>query len=286
MIVDAQVHIWAADRPDRPWRPGEAHRAHREVPLSAQALLEEMDAVGVDRAILVPPSWEGDRNDLVLEAARTHPDRFGAFGRIPVVEAQGRAEFGDLAQAPGLLGLRFTFHKEKSLQEFLDGVPEWLWSAAQAAEIPVMVHAPRALHRVEKLARDYPRLRIIVDHMGMERPHQDAAAFAHLPDLLRLAACPNIAVKATALPSYSSEAYPYPALMDPIRQVVRRFGASRVFWGSDMTRVDAPYRQIVTHFTEAMPFLSEADKALIMGGALCDWLGWSMDAELAAEPMR
>jgi predicted TIM-barrel fold metal-dependent hydrolase len=32
MIVDSQVHIWAADTPERPWPPGEAARAHTPIP--------------------------------------------------------------------------------------------------------------------------------------------------------------------------------------------------------------------------------------------------------------
>jgi len=33
------------------------------VPFSKDDLLREMDAAGVQRAVLVPPSWEGERND-------------------------------------------------------------------------------------------------------------------------------------------------------------------------------------------------------------------------------
>jgi L-fuconolactonase len=40
-----------------------------------------MDAAGVARVVIVPPSWEGDRNDLALAAARLHPDRFAVMGR-------------------------------------------------------------------------------------------------------------------------------------------------------------------------------------------------------------
>ena len=82
MIVDSQVHIWAADTPERPWPPGEAARAHTPTPLTAESLLEKMDAAGVTRAVLVPPSWEGDRNDVVLAAAQRYPDRFAVMGRI------------------------------------------------------------------------------------------------------------------------------------------------------------------------------------------------------------
>jgi L-fuconolactonase len=57
VIVDAQVHIWAADTPDRPW-PGNRSHAHRPGSFLADELLKEMDAAGVARVIIVPPSWE------------------------------------------------------------------------------------------------------------------------------------------------------------------------------------------------------------------------------------
>ena len=86
-IVDAQVHIWGADTPERPWPPGQAHRAHRPQPFSKDDLLAAMAAAGVDRAVIVPPSWEGDRNDLALAAAQAHR----ALGKtVRVLEASAR----------------------------------------------------------------------------------------------------------------------------------------------------------------------------------------------------
>ena len=41
MIVDSQLHIWAADTPERPWPPGQAARAHQPTPLTAEKLLEK-----------------------------------------------------------------------------------------------------------------------------------------------------------------------------------------------------------------------------------------------------
>src|SRR2546427_9155279 len=80
-IVDAQVHIWGADTRDRPWPPGRAHQAQKPYPVTRDLVLAGMKEAGVDRAVLVPPSWEGDRNDLALEAARLYPDRFAVMGR-------------------------------------------------------------------------------------------------------------------------------------------------------------------------------------------------------------
>jgi hypothetical protein len=34
------------------------------------------------------------------------------------------------------------------------------------------------------------------------------------------------------------------------------------------------WRQCVTLFTEELPWLSERDKELTMGDALCTWIGW------------
>ena len=78
-ITDSQVHVWGADTPDRPWPPGRAHQAQKPYPVTKDMLRNAMDEAGVARVVIVPPSWEGDRNDLALEAARLHPDRFAVM---------------------------------------------------------------------------------------------------------------------------------------------------------------------------------------------------------------
>src|ERR687895_1355853 len=98
LIVDSQVHIWGADTPERPW-PKRAE-PHRPVPLGEEELLREMDAAGVDRVVIVPPSWEGDRNDLALEAARLHPDRFAIMGRLAIQKPESRALVADWKKQP------------------------------------------------------------------------------------------------------------------------------------------------------------------------------------------
>jgi predicted TIM-barrel fold metal-dependent hydrolase len=72
-IVDAQVHIWGADTPERPWPAGNAHRAHRPLPFSKDDLLAEMAAAGVDRAVIVPPSWRATATTSRLRRRRRIP---------------------------------------------------------------------------------------------------------------------------------------------------------------------------------------------------------------------
>ena len=101
-IVDSQVHLWAADTPDRPWPPGRAAQAQKPYPVTKEALLLQMDLAGVSRVVIVPPSWEGDRNELALEAARLYPDRFAVMGRIALEKPESRALVADWKKPPGM----------------------------------------------------------------------------------------------------------------------------------------------------------------------------------------
>src|SRR5574341_2155722 len=113
LVTDSQVHIWGADTRARPWPAGRAHQAQKPYPVTKDMLLAEMDEAGVDRVVLVPPSWEGDRNDLALEAARRHPDRFAVMGRLALDRPESRALVDGWRSQPGMLGMRFTFHSEQ-----------------------------------------------------------------------------------------------------------------------------------------------------------------------------
>ena len=43
---------------------------------------------------------------------------------------------------------------------------------------------------------------------------------------------------------------------------------------TDITRMPRAWKQCVTMFTEELPWLSGPDRDLVMGGAVCDWIGW------------
>ena len=58
IIVDAQAHIWKMHTPERPWPADGIGQAHIPRPFSHYELLARMDEAGVDRLVIVPPSWE------------------------------------------------------------------------------------------------------------------------------------------------------------------------------------------------------------------------------------
>jgi predicted TIM-barrel fold metal-dependent hydrolase len=274
-VVDSQVHIWGANTPERPW-PARA-RAQRDLPVTADEVLGWMDAGGVDRAILVPPSWEGDRNDLALAAAERHPDRFAVMGRLDPDAPGAREAIARWKEQRGMLGLRFTFHTPVLLAPLLEGRFDWLWSEAERHGVPVMllIHHPH-MHLVDAVAGRYPGLRLTIDHLGLVNGEEDAHAFRGLDQLLALARRPNVAVKSSALPCYSDEPYPYRGLRPFIRRVYDAFGPRRMFWGTDQTRSPIGYREGIELFTRHLPWLTGEDLEWIMGRGVCEWTGWKM----------
>jgi hypothetical protein len=179
-------------------------------------------------------------------------------------------------QRPGMLGLRFTFQQPQQQAWLRDGTIDWLWPAAERAGVPIGLAAGNFLPLVGEIAGRHPGLKLHVDHLGRSGGAKDAAGFANLPELLALAKYPNVAVKASGAPSYSSESYPYRNIHGYIQQIYDAFGPERMFWGTDITRMPCPWRQCVTMFTEELPWLSGRDQELVMGRALCDWIGWKL----------
>ena len=277
-VVDAQVHIWGANTPERPWPAGRAE-PHRE-PLGTAELLSEMDKAGVNRAILVPPSWEGDRNDLANDAAKNHSDRFATMGRFDPDAPNAREIIKSWKKQPGMLGMRFTFHTPVLRQPLLDGKFDWVWGEMEKGGIPAMVlFHHEYMHLADKVAERYPGLKLVLDHLGLKsgKDVTEAQNFATLDNVLALAKRPNVAAKVTAMPCYAADkSYPFKSMQPYIKRVFEAFGPKRTFWGTDWSRLPCSYRQGVTMFTEEMPWLKGQDLEWVMGRGICEWLGWKI----------
>jgi predicted TIM-barrel fold metal-dependent hydrolase len=274
-ILDSQVHVWGDDSPARSWPPGRAAQAHRVPAVGADEMVAAMDRAGVARAVIVPPSWEGDRNDVALAAAAKYPDRFSVMGRIPVETRTEAHRLRAWRDQPGMLGVRVTLHRSPWLEAFDAGAVDWFWGEAERASLPVMVYAPRRARSLGKVAERHPGLEIVVDHLAVPVELSGDAAFAELDDILALAAHPKVAVKVSALPCHSRERYPFRDLHVHLRRVFDAFGPSRMLFGSDYSRLPCSYEEAIHLFTEALEFLSPADREEIMGAAAKRWLGLS-----------
>jgi predicted TIM-barrel fold metal-dependent hydrolase len=272
-ITDAQVHIWKANTPERPWLAGQ--EAHRAKPLEVEELLAEMDGAGVSRVVIVPPTLDADRNDLALDAARRYPDRFAVMGRLNLELPGAREKIPGWKNQPGMLGLRFSFQRPWLTPLIRERRIDWMWEEAQKAGVPIMLLTTHDMcHLIDEVAERFPRLKIVMDHLALPAGKTDEEAFRDIGKLLALARRPNIAVKASTMPLYTKDSYPFRRIHPWIKQVFDAFGPKRTFWGSDLSRLHCPYRECVTMFTEEMPWLKGADLEWVMGRGLGEWIGW------------
>ena len=270
LIADAQVHIWTSGTPVA---------IHKQVTsYTKDELLRDMDAAGVDRVVLHPPSWDVNANEVAIDAARRHPDRLAILGFFDISKKENRSLVDRWKEQPGMLGLRFAFLKPGEENWLTDGTADWLWPAAERAGLPVGLLVPNRCKVLGDIAAKHPKLKLLVDHMARPRHSHDDSGFADLGELLALAKYPNVAVKATGAPSYSTDAWPYRNIHKYLKQIFDAFGPQRVFWGTDVTRMPCSWRQCVTMFTEELPWLKGRDLELVMGRALCDWIGWKLPA--------
>jgi len=273
-VVDAQIHLWGSGLP--------SNDAHWKVTsFTAEEAIRLMDEAGVDGAVIHPPSWDPGSLEMAFAAVRDHPDRFAIMGSVPLDQPGSRERISGWRDQPGMLGLRYTFLHEPARTWLGDGTLDWLWAAAEDAGVPIAMLATDSLSAIGRIAERHPRLRLTIDHLGGRGGNtrlKDAAAMVHMPELLALAKHTNLAVKVTGVPGYSSEAYPFPAMHMYLRQIYDAFGPSRMFWGTDISKMPCSWRQCVTMFTEELPWLRGQDLKLVMGQSICEWWGWERAA--------
>lgn len=119
---------------------------------------------------------------------------------------------------------------------------------------------------------------MIVDHMGLNSALRSKSLEPAITELLKFAGLSNVAVKVSALPCYVDEPYPFATVHPLVRRVVDAFGPRRCFWGTDLSHLPCPYKQVVTIFTEEMKLLTSSELEWIMGRGIAEWLNWAPPA--------
>ncbi len=273
--IDAQVHAYERDHPARPWIAVLRGPPH----VTGDEMVAAMDAVGVDGALLVSPfTMYGYDASYALEVRAAHPGRFGLIKPVDPNDPGVVETIADWARADGTVGIRIMMRGGVSADPADPGINRVLTAAAQHS-LPVNLMCTGRLAQAGLLAGRHPDTQLVIDHLGLQQPHEPPAPadpFAELPKLLALAVHANIAVKITGACTLSHEAFPYKDLWDPLCRIFDAFGFDRCMWGTDWTRAVAllTYKQGVDAF-RVTDRLSDTDRAALMGGSLERIYKWS-----------
>lgn len=266
-ITDAQVHLCTG---------GKAPERHFRAPFSVEKALHGMDEAGIAGAVNHPPDWDPDAMDYAAAAAAAHPDRFATLGWFPLDETTTAESVETTMRRPGMLGLRFILPRPEIMALLTSGKLEWLWAEANARELPMgLFIVPQQVPMIAGIAARYPRMRLLIDHLGV-------LPFVTLPDaaatveaVLDLACLPNVAVKATGIPSMATDDYPFSSTHALLRSGFDAFGAERMFWGTDITRMQPSWRACADMFVRELDWLTGVERDAVMGKGIRDWIGWN-----------
>jgi predicted TIM-barrel fold metal-dependent hydrolase len=92
---------------------------------------------------------------------------------------------------------------------------------------------------------------------------------------------PNLCVKWSSTPNFSAEPFPHRDIEPSLKRMYDVFGPRRIFWGSDITRLEGSYKNCLEH-PRQLPFLTEEDKEWILGKGIAERLRWPEPASVKA----
>jgi L-fuconolactonase len=276
LTIDAQVHAYERNHPGRPWQGVLAGSPE----VTGDQMVAEMDAVGVDGAILVSPfaMYRYDAS-YALEVRERHPGRFALVKPVDPADPAVADIIAAWKGTPGAVGVRMLLARSGLATDPADPGLNLVLATAARLSLPVNLHIAGRLDQGIELIRRNPDTAIIVDHLGLVQPHEPpppAEPWAELEKVLTLAGQENVTIKISGACTLSREPYPYGDIWDPVCRMIDSFGIDRCLWGTDWTRAVKllTFKQGVEAF-RATDRISESDKAKLMGANTARVYDWT-----------
>ena len=278
MIVDTHVHVWEIDPPKYPIGPTSPNwNSYPDEPGTADELLAEMDAHGVDWTVLVQTSWSTWDNGYIADSVERFPNRFIGHGLIDPQDPNNAEQVRYWITDRGLVGFRFhpMYYPDEKILLTRQNEAMWEEIASLGAVIQFHLRAEFA-DQVAVIADRHPSLKLILDHMGYPQIDADEGEFQPIVDL---AQHKNICLKLSDVAGRSSQDFPYTDVHPFIKKLVGAFGAERMVWGTgypghhrlkhNWPTLDQELRLV----QEGLPFLNGVQRERILGGTASEIWG-------------
>lgn len=262
MIIDPHTHVWVND-PRFPWPAENASPPAED--RTAEMLLEQMAAHGVERTVLVQVIHYRWDNRYVVDVIGRYPGKFMAVGRINPEDPAAADHLSDWTEQ-GVHGVRLSPSVDSSGDWFAD--PERMnpiFARAESLGVPLLLltRPPRLRDLVPLLDR-HPDLDLVIDHMADVHPG-DAEGRRLLTDLARYE---RVYVKISHTWSISEEGFPWADTHGLAEEVYQAFGAQRIMWGTDwpVCLSKAEYGQTLSVVRDHMSaFITAGDMEWVLG---------------------
>ncbi len=262
--VDIHPHVISDDEGRYPPAPlfGKRSDWSQERPSTVETLIAQMDAAGVDKAAVVHSSTTyGFDNSYVVDACNAYPGRLIAVGSVDLLAPDAVDTIRSWVDK-GLAGLRvFTggSTKEFDPSELDDPRAYPGWELLGDLGLTMCIQTgPVGLPAVAALAKRFPNVPIILDHLG--RPDvTDGPPYAAAESLFDLAPVTSIYLKLTPrIMGDSTKGEATPETLFP--KIVEAFGANRLAWGSNYPTSPGTLAEIRATAEERLAALSAEDR--------------------------
>jgi L-fuconolactonase len=265
--VDIHPHVISDDEGRYPPAPlfGKRSEWSQERPCTVETLIAQMDDAGVEKAAVVHSSTTyGFDNSYVVDSCNRYPGRLIAVGSVDVLEPNAVAAIRRWVDG-GLAGLRlFTggSTKEFDPSELDDPRAFPAWDVCGELGLTMCIQTgPIGLPQVTALARRFPKVPIILDHLG--RPDiTDGPPYRAAQSLFDLASIPSIYLKLTPrIMGDSTKGAATPETFFP--KLVATFGAKRLAWGSNYPTSPGTLAEIKATAQKRLAAVSDQDRMWI-----------------------
>ncbi len=272
LLIDTHIHLFAADQERFPY--------HKNAPYQPPAAdLEDYKPFvrqsKIDHAVIVHPEPYQD-DHRYLEHCFQHEPSPGFF--------KGTCLFDPLAPGtplrmealvkkhPGrIVALRVHQMHGRDEQPWTSGAiknrdiegphMKRLWRKAGDLGLAIQVHfTPWHAPRIANLARQFPDVRVVLDHLG----RAGMGTAANYQEVLKLATLPNTIMKFSGWRYSSKQDHPYADAKPVVRRAYDAFGPDRMIWGG-LGKSMEDFAKAVEVFELMFDFASEPDRAKIRG---------------------
>lgn len=258
-VIDAHVHLFAADESRFPFHPDAPYKPDYRSPV--EAFLEHMDEAGIDGALLVHPEPYQSDHRYVLHCLERAPHRFRATCLFDPNSPETPAAMMRLCERPGFVALRIHAHRQDRLPAFESQALRDVWQTAGQLDLALQLHGvPRYLAAFRPLIEAFPQTPVIIDHLG--RPGQGTGQ--EIEQVLHLAVLPNVHMKFSGLAHASRQPFPHRDLKPFLQGVVDLFGPQRMLWGDSYR--GRPYGDAARAVDVVLDFVDEQGRRMISGG--------------------
>jgi L-fucono-1,5-lactonase len=277
-IVDAHHHLWDPDIADYPWMTGDHLVLSR--PYGTADLEPHLRATGVTATIVVEARTELDETTNLLETAARTGWIAGVVGWVDLTEARVSETIGEILERPDggkLVGIRHPVHDEPDPEWLLrDDVTRGLAAVEQAGLSYDLLVKPRELPAATEVARRFPGLRLVVDHMA-KPPIATGQTEPWASLMSEIARLPNVTCKVSGLVTEASWTSWTPDDLRPyVVGVVEMFGPERLMFGSDwpVCTLAAAYEEVIRVTVETLTQVAGDRIDAILGlNAITTYLG-------------